>query len=104
MTTLVQTASQPQHPQQKVDRSTGAIYNPAAPASQYRTVAALVSKQIDEELSQELGAAIPAYTQRVSYTGWLSYDQIVKELGECLLAWEVMAIHRHDLNNLAEEF
>ena len=104
MTTLLQTASQPQHPQQKVDRSTGAVYNPAAPASQYKTVATLVSKEIDEELSREQGISIPARTQPVSYTGWLDYDQITKELGECLLAWDVMVIHRHDLNALADEF
>ena len=71
MTTLLQTASQPQHPQQKVDRSTGAVYNPAAPASQYKTVATLVSKEIDEELSREQGISIPARTQPVSYTGVL---------------------------------
>ena len=104
MTTLLQTASQPQHPQQKVDRSTGAVYNPAAPASHYKTVATLVSKEIDEEMSRELGMLIPARTQPVSYIGWLNYDQIAKQLGECLLAWDVMAIHRHDLNNLADEF
>ena len=92
MTTLIQTASQPQQPQQKVDRSTGAVFNPAAPASQYKTVATLVSKELDEELSRELGMPIPARTQPVSYMGWLNYEQIAKELGECLLAWEVMAI------------